>query len=79
MVKRTTFAYILAISAGMLLWFWASAFIGKREPWDDPAYWQIIYPLAVGLSGILGFAFPQQAWRWAVVLFIAQFVAMIIG
>lgn len=78
MLKRISLAPVLAITSGMLLWLWASAFIGKREPWDDPSYWQMVYPIAIGLSGLLGLLFPRQAWRWPVLLFIAQFVMMTI-
>lgn len=62
----------------MGLWFWASLASGKREPWDDTAYWTVTYPIAIALAGILGFVFPERPWRWALTLFLAQFAAMTI-
>jgi peptidoglycan/LPS O-acetylase OafA/YrhL len=63
---------------GMALWFIASIKLGKREPWDDPFYWGIVYPVAILASGILGGLFPERPWRWALTLFLAQFIAMTI-
>lgn len=68
----------MAIISGMGLWFWASQASGRREPWDDATYWTVAYPIAVVLSGILGFMFVERPWRWALTLFLAQFAAMTI-
>jgi len=68
----------LAIAAGigMALWLAASLLTGRREPWDDSAYWVIVYPLAIVASATLGFAFPERPKLLAFVLFAAQFAAM---
>ncbi len=76
MPTRSSIAYALAIAAGMALWFAAALSSGKREPWDGAAYWSVAYPVAIGLAGVLGFVFPERPWRWALALFLAQFVAM---
>lgn len=49
---------------------------GRVEPWDAPSYWSVAYPLAIALSGALGWAFPERAWRWALTLFLMQGVVM---
>jgi hypothetical protein len=72
------FAYALALGIGMGLWFWASYASGKREPWDDSSYWAIVYPLATAASGLLGYFFPMRPWRWALTLFVGQFLGMTI-
>lgn len=71
--------YAIAALIGMILWFLASAKLGKREPWDDQFYWSFVYPSAILVSGVMGALFPERPWRWALTLFLAQFVAMTIG
>jgi hypothetical protein len=70
--------YSVAIVVGMALWFAAAALGGKREAWDGPAYWAGAWPMAILVSGWLGYSFPDRPWRWALALFEAQFVAMAI-
>jgi hypothetical protein len=77
--KSTTLAYAIAFVAGTILWFATSAVSGRREPWDASLYWTVAYPIAIALSGILGYVFPQQPWRWAAVVIFSQVIAMIVG
>ncbi|WP_448192548.1 hypothetical protein [Azospirillum sp. sgz301742] len=60
----------------MALWFIVSLFTGKREPWDASAYWVFAYPAAILISAFLGYSYPDRPWRWALVLFESQFLAM---
>jgi len=69
-------AAIIAAAIGFALWFVTSLVTGKREPWDASAYWSVAYPLALLACGVLGYAYPQRPWRWALVLFASQFLAM---
>ena len=78
MSQRSTPPVAIAFTVGNLLWFVASAISGKREPWDSSLYWVVAYPLAILVSGAIGYHYPARSWRWAVVLFEAQFVAMCI-
>ena len=73
---RTRVAVLTALAIGFTLWFAASLFTAKREPWDGPAYWAIAYPLAIAACALLGYRFPERPWRWALVLFESQFLAM---
>jgi len=59
MRKSDSAAYAISVAAGMVLWFAAMASSGKREPWDDPTYWSVVYPAAIIVSGLLGL-FPES-------------------
>jgi hypothetical protein len=72
-------AYGISAAAGMVLWFATAMISGKREPWDSSTYWTVAYPVAIVLSGVLGYVFPRQPWRWAVVIMLMQIGVMIIG
>jgi hypothetical protein len=66
----------IAFGIGMALWFAASLATGRREPWDDSAYWVVAYPLAIVASACLGLAYPDRPKLLAFALFAAQFLAM---
>ena len=76
--RNSAAPYVLAIVAGMALWFAASLAGGRREAWDSPVYWSVAYPLAIIVCVWIGHAWPQRAWRAVLCLFAAQFVAMCI-
>jgi hypothetical protein len=69
-------AVVIAALTGVVLWFLTSLLTAKREPWDAPSYWAIAYPLALAGCALLGYRFPERPWRWALVLFESQFLAM---
>jgi len=71
--------YAVAIIGGAAYWTLAAAIAGEREPWDDPSYWSIAYPLSIVLAAVLGYVFPHRPWRWALVLTFMQAVVMILG
>jgi hypothetical protein len=74
--RQSRLPFLLAPAMGAPLW-WAAAFIsGRREPWDGAAYWALAYPLSILACAYLGYRYPQRSWRWALLLFEAQFVAM---
>jgi hypothetical protein len=75
--KQTT-PLTIALVAGIVLWFMASFITGQREPWDSSTYWWLIYPVAVAACGYLGYRYPARAWLSAFILFMAQFVGMVI-
>lgn len=55
------------------------ALSGRKEPWDWSGYWTVSYPIAIVLSGALGYVFPQRPWRWALVVVFSQMVVMLLG
>jgi hypothetical protein len=63
---------------GAALWLFATNTAGGREAWDAPGYWQVAYPLALLASGVLGALFPRGAWRWPLLLFLAQAATLFI-
>lgn len=68
----------LAGVAGVVLWIAASIASGRREAWDADFYWIVAYPVALALAVLLALLFPQRPWRWALALFLFQFVGMAI-
>lgn len=76
MNHRVATPVLIAALSGFALW-WAAAVIGgRREAWDAVVYWAVAYPVAIGVCAALGHAYPQRPWRWAIVLFEAQFLAL---
>lgn len=65
-----------AVAIGAALWLAAAALAGKREAWDAAVYWVVAYPAALLACLGLGYRFPQRCWRWPLLLFEAQAVAM---
>lgn len=77
--SSTRLPYAIAIVGGTALWTLTAAIGDRTEPWDAPGYWSVAYPLAIAGAGILGYAFPHRAWRWALVLMFMQAAVMILG
>ena len=75
--RDSLLAHVLSGMAGLALWAVTAAVTGKREPWDAGTYWTVSYPLAIFGSAVLGFLFPERAWRWAATLMLMQFVVMV--
>ena len=67
---------LIALVAGAALWSGVSMLTGKREAWDASAYWAGAYPAAILISALLGYRYPDRPWRWVLVLFGSQFLAM---
>ncbi len=76
--RRTFAPIVLAVSTGAALWFAAAIASGKQEAWDGTAYWALAYPAAIAACAYLGYSYPDRSWRWALLLFQAQFIAMCI-
>ncbi|MFW2853856.1 hypothetical protein ACM61V_18445 [Sphingomonas sp. TX0543] len=65
-------AFVLAATLGLPLWS-ATSWVGTRpEPWDNPLFWSVAYPISLLASLGLGILFPDRPWRWAAVLIFAQ-------
>ena len=70
--------YSIAFVGGLLLMFAAAEISGRREAWDSGIYWAVFYPLSIAACGVLGYLFPDRAWRWALAFFVGQCVAMLL-
>ena len=49
---------------------------GRREAWDAAAYWTMAYPAGIVVSAVLGYLATDRAWRWGLVLMLAQAVTL---
>jgi peptidoglycan/LPS O-acetylase OafA/YrhL len=67
---------LVAGLAGAVLWWLVAAATGRREAWDAPLYWAVAYPVALVVCAGLGYVHRDRPWRWALVLFQGQFLAM---
>lgn len=76
--RRAAVPLALAAGTGIALWLAASLISGRREAWDAGLYWSAAYPAAIVLSAVLGFRYPARPWRWPMVLFLGQFVGMLV-
>jgi len=69
----------MSIAASTVIWAATSLISGIPEPWDSSIYWTVAYPVAIVLSGFLGYMFPQRPWRWALVVMFMQMIVMVIS
>ena len=70
-------AYATAFLAGTILWSLATIAAGGREVWDTSLYWTAAYPVALLIGAGLAAAFPERAWRWPLVVMLAQMPVML--
>lgn len=69
-------ALVIAGVAGVLLWTGTTLLTGRREAWDAAAYWTMAYPAGIVVSAVLGYLATDRAWRWGLVLMLAQAVTL---
>lgn len=67
-------AVAIAVVAGVLGWDLVRLLGEHREAWDDPLYWTIGLPLMLAAAFTLGLGFPEQPWRWGLIIVAAQAV-----
>lgn len=77
--KAASFAYVIAIAGGAILWLATAAISGRTEAWDSPSYWAVTYPLAILLAGYLGYKSPEKPWRWGLTVMCVQAVVLVIS
>jgi len=71
-LSSANWGYVLAAFAGVVLWLATAALTGRKEAWDSSIYWTATYPLAIAVSGLFGYVLPERAWRWGLVVMLAQ-------
>ena len=76
---KNWFGWLISTASGLVLWSYANWVQGTQEPWDGPDYWTTFLPLAVGLSFVVGFIFPEKPWRWPLAIMLAQVPVMLIA
>lgn len=67
---------LLALAVGAALWWFAASIAGQREAWDSAAYWGFAYPASLVAVAALAYFHRTRAWRWALLLFVGQFLGM---
>ena len=63
---------VLALVAGAANWQYTSEVAQGREPWDKLLYWQVSYPTLLLAAFLLGMAWRERPWRWALLLMAGQ-------
>ncbi|MCW5601423.1 hypothetical protein [Nitrosomonas sp.] len=75
----TRCAYAIATAGGACLWLATAMMSGRTEAWDATSYWTVAYPLAIILSGWLGYRLPERPWRWGLAVMFAQAGVLIVS
>jgi hypothetical protein len=70
--RSTVLPAVLAVIAGAANWEYTKEIAQAREPWDAPLYWQVAYPTLLLAAFLLGMAWRDRPWRWAVLLMASQ-------
>lgn len=65
----------LAAIFGAALWVGLAFATGRREAWDDGAYYGFGIPACMALACALGFLCPERPWRWGALIFAGQALA----
>ena len=65
-------ASAVTLKVGVVFWLLVAWRTPGGEPWDAPAFWTVVYPIALGIAAILGACFPRRAWLWALLLMVLQ-------
>jgi hypothetical protein len=47
-------ASAVTLKVGVLFWVLVAWRTPGREPWDAPAFWTVVYPIALGIAAALG-------------------------
>ncbi len=71
--------YVISFITGLAVCLVITLMSGRREAWDAPAYFTIGIPVMCLVVFVLGYRFPQRAWRWALCMAVGQSVAMVLG
>ena len=74
-------ATAVTLKVGVVFWVLVAWRTPGGEPWDAPAFWTVVYPIALGIAAVLGACFPRRAWLWGLLLMVLQVpvVAVISG
>jgi len=65
-------ATAVTLKVGVVFWVLVAWRTPGGEPWDAPAFWTVVYPIALGIAAVLGTCFPRRAWLWGLLLLALQ-------
>ncbi|MBI1216019.1 MAG: hypothetical protein GC185_09405 [Alphaproteobacteria bacterium] len=71
-------AMTFAFAGGMAVWALVSAFGNSALAWDSGLYYFLGMPVLVFFAALLGYHFPQKAYRHGLWLALGQFAAMVV-
>jgi hypothetical protein len=76
-MKRAGWFYLAALALGIVVWAAITSVSGRREAWDSSLYFSVGMPLVCAGSMVLAILEPAHSWRWGVIPFAGQFLAML--
>jgi hypothetical protein len=76
-MKKDHVLYAIALLIGVVIWVVIAQLSGRREAWDSDLYFSFGMTAACVASFALGLIEPARAWRWGVLPFVGQFIAML--
>lgn len=62
------FAYLVSGAVGLGIWAVFNVLSQGAEVWDSAVYWKAGLPTFFAANAVLGYIWPQQPWRWSLVL-----------
>lgn len=65
-------ASAVTLKVGVVFWLLVSWRTPGGEPWDAPAFYTVVYPIALAIAALLGACFPRHAWLWGLLLMALQ-------
>jgi hypothetical protein len=74
---RDRVGFVASLATGAVLWLGTSVLAGRREAWDAPLYGAAALPAAYALLALFGYLASRAAWRWPLLLFGGELVAML--
>lgn len=62
----------VTLKVGVVFWVLVAWWTPGGEPWDAPAFWTVVYPIALAIAAVLGACFPRKSWLWGLMLMVLQ-------
>jgi len=74
-------ASAVTLKISVVFWILVALRTPGGAPWDAPAFWTVVYPVALGIAAVLGACFPRRAWLWGLLMMVLQLpvVAVVSG
>lgn len=60
------------------MWVVIGLIANKVEAWDSRSYFSIGLPILFAASGVAGYLEPERPWRWGIMVFIGQPIALLL-
>jgi len=70
---------VVTLTVGVIFWVLVAWRTPGGEPWDAPAYWTVVYPIALAIAAALGACFPRRAWLWGLLFMVVPVVVVASG